>query len=212
MENVPRLMVQFPEIFLLICIHLLMFRKFYFQNPYIDARGEPLEMEFPAWIHLGREIRHHGFFRVRVHDPYYFQEYHGFPILATYYPPHRISAWLSSFLGLDHAWILFRGMMVSHFLIGSIAVYVIFTILTMEPIIGVLNAITLSYLAYAMKQNCSIVYTLSWLTILLCSGLSHNMILFGTSLGMALLAGYWPLIPGVFLLSCLAWLLPSFLG
>ena len=32
----------------LVAVHLLLFRRFYFQNPYAEARSEPLDTEFPS--------------------------------------------------------------------------------------------------------------------------------------------------------------------
>ena len=71
----------------LILFHVCFFRRFYFQNWYINARGEPLEWEFPASRLLGESLRANGFLSAQVDDPYYLSDYTGLPYTASSIPP-----------------------------------------------------------------------------------------------------------------------------
>ena len=188
----------------LTCFHLLLFRRFYFQNPYVYATSEALEQGFPSWLHLGRCLRH----RQRVSDPYYYPDYAALPFLSTYYPPHRLSAWLGSFLSLNGAWRLYATTMALHFLFCSLAAYILLVNhLTMSSLTALFGAVTFSSLGYSMKQNSCIVYTLAWVPIWLLSAMQHSISLSAISLGMMLLAGYWPIAIYTIPLGGLLWLI-----
>lgn len=176
----------------LVGFHVCFFRSFYLGNRFIHARGEPLEMEFPASRYLGQWLRRCGFWSFHVEDPGYFPCYEGLPILASFYPWHRFQAWWTACWPVDLAWILFGGGILGHFLLASMACYV-FLLQTYPVVVAWFGAMTLTYLAYAIKQNCSIVYTVTWLPLLLLAASAQNGWLYGMSLSLALLAGYWPL-------------------
>ena len=189
--------------FLLLVYHGLLFRRFYFQNPYAYASSELLEQGFSSFLHLGRERRAGHWV---PHDPYYYPDYAGLPFLSSFYPPHAVAAWLATFLPLNQAWVLYCLMMVLHFLTSSVLCFIL--LLNHNPsVIALFGAITLSSLGYAMKQNSSIIYTTSWVPVFILSALSHHTSLTGISLGMMLLAGYWPIALMAVPLGCLAWLL-----
>lgn len=182
------------SLLLLIGAHLLIWRKFYFMNSFCYATSEALEQGFACSRLLGTHLRTHGLWTLKgVDDPYYYPDHSGLPFLSTYYPIHRVQAWVSSFLPLNSAWWLYSATMVSHCLFSAIACYMAFhQIWTSDT--AIFGAIMCSCLPYAMKQNSCIVYTHSWLVILAAASLTNNTVLYGISFGMALLAGYWPLV------------------
>ena len=187
----------------LLGFHLIFFRRFYFINPYTYARSEPLEHEFPSSRLLGENLRRGKF---AFHDPYFWGDFNAQPINASFYPPHMVQAWIGSFLPLDKAWILYSAMMVFHYLLASIFAYTLFNSLKVSATLAFFGAVTLTHFSYCIKQNSSIAYTLTWLPLLLLGSLSHSTTTFGISLGMIILAGYWPL--GIYMgvAGCLAWL------
>mgnify|MGYP001600112558 CR=1 FL=1 len=191
-------------IFLLTCWHLLLFRHFYFINPYRYATSELLEQVFPSWLHLGRSLRHG---RLVVEDPYYYPDYPALPFLSSFYPPHMVSAWLATFLPLNQAFLLLVFTMVSHFLAASVSVYILAISMGTAPLVAGFASVTLSSLGYSMKQNSSIIYTTAWVPTLLLSAQVHSTLIFGISFGMMLLAGYWPIALYAIPLGCLCWLL-----
>ena len=184
--------------------HLLLFRTFYFINPYHYATSELLEQVFPSWLHLGRSLRHG---RLVVEDPYYYPDYAGLPFLSSFYPPHMVSAWLGSWLPLNQAFLLLVLTMVSHCWLASVSVYILAISMGAAPLVAGFASVTLSSLGYALKQNSSIVYTLAWIPSWLLACQSQLTLLSGISLGLMLLAGYWPIALYAVPLGCLCWLL-----
>lgn len=189
----------------LVAFHLLFFRKFYFQNPYCYATSEALEQGFSSSVLLGRAVRLRQF---PPRDVYYYPVYDGLPFLSTYYPPHILQAWIGSWLPLNQAWILYVFTMVLHFLGASVACYCLLSRCSMSPLVAGCGAITISHVGYSMKQNSSIVYTLTWVPILLLGAMDNSVGVFGISMGMMLLAGYWPVALYAIGLGCLCWLWP----
>ena len=179
--------------FLLICYHLLLFRKFYFLNPYVYARSEALEQGFASSWLLGQQLRRTGILSPTVDEPFYYPDHAALPFLSTYYWPHRLQAWMGSWLSLNQAWILYSLTMVLHFLLCSVSVYILATAMGSAPIVAGLMSVTLSTLGYALKQNSCISYTLAWVPCLMLSACTHSVAWFGISLGMMLTAGYWPI-------------------
>ena len=171
------------------CFHLGCFWRFYLSNPYWYARGEALEQGFSSSILLGRWLRGQGKWG---HDPYYYANPLALPFLSNFYPPHLAQAWLGSFLSLNQAWVLYWGAMVLHFLLSSIGCYLLM-VSPLGRLQAFIGAMTLSVLPYAMKHNSSIVYTHAWLVLMVLSAMQHITWCYGISLGMVLLAGYWPL-------------------
>lgn len=186
----------------LILFHLLFFRRFYFHNPYCYATSEPLEMEFPAARYLGEQLRQ---WKIPWHDPYYMPYYASQPILSTFYPPHMLVSIVQSMLPLDLAWKLHSLLSVLHFLFASIGAYLLFS--GYGAWLAFFGAITLTYAGYSIKQNAPIIYTLSWMPWLLLGAETHNPALFGLSMGMGILAGYWPLWLYAVPFACCYWLL-----
>lgn len=193
---------------ILICFHLLLFRRFYFVNPYVYATSEALEQGFASSQLLGRHLRASGLFSLRpVQDHCYYPDHSALPFLSTYYWPHRLQAWLGSWLPLNQAWWLYSLTMVLHFLMASLAVQMSLSALGWGTLPSLFGSITISYLGYAMKQNSCIVYTAAWVPIWVLACLQHSWALSGISLGMMLTAGYWPIALYTVPLGCLAWLL-----
>ena len=118
-----------------------------------------------------------------------------------------LQAYLGSWLTLNQAWILYSFTMVLHFWLASVSVYMLATAMQVAPLPAGFASVTLSSLGYSMKQNSCIVYTLAWIPILLFSAMLHWWILFGISLGMMLLAGYWPVAFYAVSVGCLIWFL-----
>ena len=141
------------------------------------------------------------------HDPYYYANPLALPFLSNFYPLHLAQAWIGSFLTLNQAWVVYWGMMVLHFLLASVVAWFLLASYSMTLLMRFLAAITLSYLPYAMKHNNSIVYTHTWLVLLVLAAAAKMTWCYGISLGMALLAGYWPLAVMGIPLSWMVWLL-----
>lgn len=175
----------------LILFHLLFFRRFYFINPYCYATSEPMELEFPYWKGDGKD---------------YWVYPECLPILATFYPPFIISRWLGKSLNIDHAWILFQLTNVLHYLWASIGGYLLFRHLGYGEYVSFFGAITLTHMAYSIKQCNSIIYTLAWAPWLLLGAVSHNFTLWLGSASMGILGGYWPLWAYSVPLSLAVWL------
>ena len=116
-----------------------------------------------------------------------------------------VQAWIGSYLPLNQAWILYSLTMVLHYLFASIIALVLLSHFT-TPLLALFGAITLTHFSYCIKQNSSIAYTLSWFPLLLLGARVHSIHIFGISLGMIILAGYWPL--GIYMggFGCLFWL------
>lgn len=174
-------------------------------NPYWHARGELLEQGFPSSVLLGRRWGRGRF----PSDDGYYPDYAALPFLSSVYPPHVLQAvvgeWLS--LSLNHRWILFRLTMVAHFWLCSVSCWILLSSTGTPPLPALCGAVSLSSLGYAMKPNSSIVYTLTWVPVFILSSLQQSTLLTGISLGMMLLAGYWPIaLPALGLgLCCWLW-------
>ena len=187
----------------LILFHLVFFRKFYFQNPFIYATSEPLDTAFPSSQLLGRCLRE----TKRISDPYYYPHYSSIPFLSAYYPVLRLQAWIGSFLSVDSAFRLYSFTMVLHFLFSSIGAYLLFS--QFGPLLAFFGAITFGYMGYAIKQNSCINYTLPWIPWVFWGADIHSPIITGISLGMMMLAGYWPIGIYIWPLTGLYWLTRS---
>lgn len=191
-------------ILILTCYHFLLFRHFYFINPYHYATSELLEQVFPSWLHLGRSVRQG---RLVVADPYYYADYPSYPFLSSFYPPHLVSAWLGSFLPLNQAFCLLCLTMVSHYWLASVSVYILVSAMGTAPLIAGFASVLFSSMPYTMKQNGSIIYTTAWVPVYLLAASVQDTWLSGISLGMLLLAGYWPIALYVIPLGWILWIL-----
>ena len=188
MEILSQPLLQMATILsLLLLFHLAFFRRFYFINPYAYFTSELASTAFPSTILLGRELR-----RGRLpRDPYYYQDYTGIPFLYSFYQPHMLVSMLTNMMPLNQGYILYMLGLMLHFLWASLGTYLLFT--CYNSILALLSAILLPYSAYCIKQNSSIIYTLSWLPWLLLGADTRSVDLLGTAIGATLLAGYWPL-------------------
>ena len=181
--------------------HLVFFRHFYFQNPFAFATSTALDMQFAASRFLGEELRAG---RADPVDPYHYPSQSSIPFLSTWYPLHRLQAWVGSFLSVDAAWVVFFATGLLHYLWGSVGAYLLFR--PFGELIALFGALTLTYHAYAIKQNSEIQYTVGWITWVFYAADIHCGWLLGVSLGMMTLAGYWALAIYVWPLSFLYWL------
>ena len=188
---------------LLTLFHLAFFRRFYFQMPYADSTAEVLETYLGSSRLLGDWLRG----RKRWgDDPYYYANPTALPFLSTWYPPHLVQAWLGSFLSLNGAYRLLIGTMALHYWLSSISVYILLTRWSvLSPWLAGLAALSLSYSVSSVKPTPCLVYTMSWIPSYLLSMASHCWWGAGISLGMMLLAGYWPMVVVFGGVGCLAW-------
>ena len=192
-------------LFLLTIFHVAFFRRFYFQQSYYGATAEVLETYLGSSRLLGEWLRGK---RRWGDDPYYYANPTALPFLSLWYPPHCLQAYLGSFCSLNGAYRLLTTTMALHYWLASISVYILWRNLSVSsPWIAGLAALTLSYSAYSMKPTPCIVYTLAWVPTFCLSAMLHSTILTGISVGMMLLAGYWPMVLITVPVGCLAWLL-----
>ena len=171
---------------LLLCFHLAFFRQFYFVNPYAYFTSELASTAFPSAILLGRSLR-----KASLPKCSYYLEYAGIPFLSTFYPPHMLTSILTSMMPLNQGYLLYMLGLMAHFLWASLGAYLLFS--CYSPLLALMGAILLPYSAYCIKQNSSIIYTLSWLPWLILGADTHSTFTLGTAIGATLLAGYWPL-------------------
>ena len=172
------------KIWLLITGYNLIFFKDFLLAPWKFATGELLSTFFPHWIWIGRKLRKR---ETWLKDRIYYQYPGAIPFLSSFYPPHLLTAFLSTFLSLDNSFRLKLLELQAHYLLSSILSYFLFLQWT-SPELALFGAITLTYAAYMIKVNnpCCI-YSMAWMPGILLPGP-----LSGISLGMALLGGYWP--------------------
>ncbi len=153
------------------------------------ARSELLSTFFPTWIWHGRQWRKG---KVPKYDPYYWINAHSHPVVSSYYPPHAISSMAASRLGVDAQFTAFVSLLIAHFIF--LFVGYLFLLSTWATfLVSIFGAITLTFGAYNIKQQPCIVYTIAWFPWLLYGIAGGNVWLASVSLGMILLAGYYPL-------------------
>ena len=193
---------------ILVLAHLLIWRQFYFINPFAYATSECLEQGFSSFILLGRHLRRYGLFSLRdVSDPYYYPNYAGLPFLSSYYLPHRVVAWGTAGWTLNSAFLAYQGLMAGH----SLASAVVTLWLSMKAgatlETGLFTAIGLSWAGCWWKQQSSLVYTAAWAPVMLLAASSQQATLLGISGGMMLTAGYWPICLLTLPVALCCWLL-----
>ena len=164
----------------LIGFNILFFWKYY-RNPFLACTSELASTFFPYLIYQGR----HGNKDEQIY--YYFPRC--IPFLSTFYPLNFGIACLSRLLTLDVAFRLYQAMINIHLLIGSCFAFYVFSSWT-SPILALVGALSVAYGGYAVKiyQPC-IPYTMAWLPGMLLPGPIG-----GICFGMAILAGYWPIL------------------
>lgn len=164
----------------MIGFHVLFFYSVYF-HPFSHSRSELLSTFFPSWIQLGRGSRDNFWLVPDAH-----------PVLARFYPIHRVTAWIGAKLDLDRAFILLLYTTTLHHLWASFGWYLLLCQF-FSPQVALFGTITFTYQAYHMKQQPCVVYTFSWLPWLLLSIQINSIIFSGVCFGMILLAGYYPI-------------------
>ena len=175
-------------ILLLILFNLLFFYKIWL-NPFTISRSELLSTFYPSWLYIGRQARKFQSWRL---EPCYWLNFHAHPVLSSYYPPHVLTAWISSFLNLNSAFVLLTRTILVHFVWMSIGWYLLFQTWT-TPLIALFGALTLTYSGYNVKQQPCIIYTISWFPWLLYGITTNNIFIASLSCGMTFLSGYYPL-------------------
>lgn len=191
---------------LLTVFHLAFFRRTYVEQPYHASTAEVLETFLGESRLLGQWLRGQ---RRWGDDPYYYANPTALPFLSTWYPPHCLQAYLGSFLTLNGAYRCLMLTMALHSWLCSMSVFTLLSAWSaLPPWSAGLLALSTSSLAYAVKPTPCIVYTMSWIPLYLLSMANHCWWLAGISLGMMLLAGYWPMVVVFGGLGCLSWWLP----
>jgi len=189
----------------IIAIHVLLLWKVYI-NPYHMATGELISTFFPSWIWMGRQAR-------KLHSwkyDSYWLNYHAHPVLSSYYPPHVLTAWISSFLNLNASFKLFVYTIYLHMLVQSILWY--YLLLPLGALLALFGSITITYAAFQWRTQPCIIYTLTWFPL----SLYANHFLAGSGLCLMLLGGYFPiaiyLVPLIIVKHALSWQLFYILG
>lgn len=157
----------------LVLYHAIFFWGIY-RDPFQMATSELLSTFYPTWRHRGKD---NYWLRPNCH-----------PVLSTYYPPQILSSLIGRTLSLDASFFVLLWSMLVHILFSSVGWFFL-----LKPMFGeataVFGAITLSYQAFNLKQQPCIAYTHGWFPWCL----SPNPIISTVSVGMLLLAGYYPL-------------------
>lgn len=152
---------------------------------YRFATSELLSTYFPTWIWQGREWSKG---RIPKYDPYYWGNAHAHPVLSTYYPPSIfLSAISTAGSKLDRIFRHYLCFLLVHYVVGCVAWFWLFSQHS-TPRISLFGAITITFGAYALKQQPCIIYTLAWFPL----SLYQNPLVSTTAIGMMLLSGYYP--------------------
>jgi len=167
---------------LLVAYHILFFWRIY-SNPFSVARSELLSTFFPSWVHLGRGEKD---------DKYFWGNYDAHPVLSPYYPFQFLGAKLIKTLSLNQAFKVLAWLVSLHHLFASIGWYYL-VLSWSNQYVALFGAVTLTYAGYTIKQQPCIVYTIAWFPWLLLGIATNNKLLALLSLGMVLLAGYYPI-------------------
>ena len=174
----------------LIGYHFLFFRKVY-QNPFILSTAEIASTFFPHWLWMGRKWR--------MTDDIYYKYPASIPFLSMFYPSHVILAYISKFICIDKALILYIWHILSHFLIGSFLSYWMFRQWTGETA-ALFGAITLTYSGYMIRpQTPCFAFTAAWMPGMFLDGWNGAF-----CAAMAILGGYWPILVYVLPVAAMA--------
>ncbi len=157
------------------------------------ARSELLSTFFPTWIWQGRQWAKG---KVPKYDKFYWLNAHVHPVISTYY-------FLSSLLSVECAFLEANERINQAFqlLCWSILAHIIFGFLGWFFLISswgnngvsLFGAITFTLAGYNWKQQPCYQYTVAWFPWLLYGIASNNLLLSAMSLGMVILAGYYPI-------------------
>ena len=141
---------------------------------------------FPHWKWTGKQLRA---FKLPFTDNLYYKYPGAIPFLSTWYPPHFLSAFLSSFLSIDKSFVLLQLNVFLHYILSSILSYILF-LKWCDPLVALFGSITLTYSGYCIKiQQPCIAYTLAWIPGIFLDGWLGIL-----SMSMTLLAGYYPML------------------
>jgi len=155
------------------------------RNPYYIAYGEALDTDFPTFRLCGEYWR-----RLRIpEDPYYFKDLIGVRA-GTLYPINAILSLISSYFGIDGAWIIYVWNGLLHSFATSILAYFMFG----QGLYGLFGALAWSYGAYHIKTTLWYLQTFTWITAAITFTELHMPFWSGVSLGMLLLCGHPPLV------------------
>lgn len=113
-------------------------------------------------------------------------------MLSAYYPPQLIARFIGGFFALDGQFRVLLLSVVAHYLLASIGWYYLIESWS-NSYVALFGAITLTYSAYNIKQQPCIVYTIAWFPWMLYGIATHNLLLSSLTLGLTLLAGYYPI-------------------
>jgi len=137
------------------------------------ATSELLSTFFPTWLRRDK----HGYW---LNAPSH-------PVLSWYYPPQIIFQAISSYLKLDHSFILLIWSLGLHIIGSLIGWYYLFN--TWSGVLpSLFGALTLTFGAYSLKQQPCIIYTLAWFPLTL----YPSPLVSSLGVGMMILGGYYP--------------------
>ena len=188
---------------LLTLFHLVFFRRFYWEQPYHASTAEVLETFLGSSRLLGEWLRGQ---RRWGDDPYYYANPTALPFLSLWYPLHLFQAYLGSFRSLNGAFRLLTTTMALHSWLGSMMLYTLWMAAdATSPWRAGCATLVISHLSSSQKPTPCTIYTMSWMPAYLLSMAGHCWWGAGISLGMMLLAGYWPMVVVCGGLGCLAW-------
>lgn len=169
-------------VLLLATYHALFFWRVY-TNIFRQSTSEVISTFFPHWIWAGRQWAKG---KLPMKDQIYYQYPGCIPFLSTFYPLGIVSSFLSTFLRLDTAFLLWQYVINLHYLLGSILSFLVFSQWASVPL-ALFGALTLTYASFMIKIQPCVVYTIAWLPGTLLDGPLQ-----GISVAGALLGGYWP--------------------
>jgi len=144
-------------------------------DPYSHATSENLSTYYPLWRHIGTK----GF------KQDYYPSLWGIPFLSLWYPPYLLSTLGARIVNLNHAFVVYEFIKLSHYLVGSFAAYCLTG--------SFFGAVILTYAMRMVDLNQSRIYSWCWLLVTLAL-LKVGSDLSGVSLALAVAGGYWPLI------------------
>lgn len=169
---------------ILLAYHVLFFRRQYLE-PFRNSTGELLSTHFPHWVWMGRQLRR---CKLPFKDDIYYYQPAAIPFLSTFYPPHWIAAWATK-TGADTSFKVLHYLILAHYILASWLAYSMCRQWWSHEV-ALFGALTLTYMGAAQRiQNPCIAYTMAWVPGCFISGGLGVL-----SFGMAILAGYWPVL------------------
>ena len=149
------------------------------------ATSELLSTFFPTWLWQGKQWLKG---KVPSYDPYYWGNAHAHPVLSTYYPPAIALSYISSLVKIDTAFHCLVSSLFLHYCLAFCGWFILIRNFSGNWCIDAFGAFTITFGAYALKQQPCIIYTLAWFPLTL----YQDPVLSALALGMMLLAGYYP--------------------